>query len=165
MRFLMVDGLTELDSGRSVAGYKAWSLSEDVFQDHFPGSPIVPGVLLVESMAQMLGFLIERSYRDRFDVDCFISPILTIIQKAKFRRFVLPGETVDMKGTLLSLDKRRASGTARAEVIGEVKAEVALSFAITTFDRNELPPELIQQRESYTRFVWRRLMSAEDRAP
>jgi 3-hydroxyacyl-[acyl-carrier-protein] dehydratase len=163
MRFLLVDRLTSLEVGKRVEGYKCWSLADDVFDEHFPGTPIVPGVLLVESMAQMVGFLLHRSYVHEFGDDAYVGAILSIIHKAKFRRLVEPGDRVDMDGELLAMDRTRASCRVRASVRGEERATADLSFVWHVRQPEELPPELLMQRRSYERFVFAGLESQAGR--
>ena len=153
MRFHLVDRLTRLELGESVEGFKCWSMADDVFQDHFPGRPVVPGVLLVESMAQMMGFLLQWSYHAKFGREREPHAILSIIHKAKFRRTVIPGDRVDMVGRIISMDTKRASCTVRGTVDGETRVDADLSFVWYVVDRGELPPELLMQRESYERNV------------
>lgn len=153
MRFLLVDRITKLEPGRCIEGVKCWSLADEVFRDHFPGAPIVPGVLLVESMAQLVGFLIEHSYRRAFGDEEDVGALLSIIHKAKFRRFVVPGECVEMQGVLLSFDPSRASCRIRAAVDGQIRAESDLSFVIHTWEAGSMGALLREQRESYSRVV------------
>lgn len=154
MRFLLVDRVSSLELGRSISGHKNWSMADDVFNDHFPGTPVVPGVLLVESIAQLLGFLLERSYRRQYEDDRWIGAILSIIHRAKFRQPVLPGDRVDMKGEVLSLDERRASGRGRGYVDGVLRVEAELSFVWHRQPHDEVPVELTMQRRSYEQFVF-----------
>lgn len=154
MRFLLLDRLTRMEIGKSVEGYKCWSMSDDVFDEHFPGTPVVPGVLLVESMAQMMGFLLQRTYHAEYGGDDFVGAILSIIHSAKFRRVVEPGDRVDMAGRILAMDRTRASCRVSASVGGEERASADLSFVWHVRKRGELPPELSHQRSSYERFVF-----------
>lgn len=145
MRFFLLDQVLELHYNKEISGIKSWSLDNEIFLDHFPGFPIVPGVLLTESMAQLLGLLIEKSYYKEYGDKLKVFPMLSIIQKAKFRGRVVPGNQCLIKASLLSLDSRRGNGKASIEVDGELIAEATLSFAIGT--ENDI---------SYTIFMKRR---------
>lgn len=148
MRFFLLDRITHLEPGTSISGIKAWSLDNQVFLDHFPGEPIVPGVLLTESMAQLIGVLIDKSYNHVFPDSGKVYPILSIIQKAKFRSLVRPGDQTIIKATLKSLDRYRAVGIAKLYVDEELKAEATLSFTIGHEDVMENNP-FTSKREEY----------------
>jgi len=92
MNFYLIDKVKEIKIGKSALGIKCWSIDNQIFDTHFPGFPTVPGVLLTESMAQLSGVLIEQSYYKDYKKKENIFPILSIIQKAKFRSFVEPGK-------------------------------------------------------------------------
>ncbi len=130
MRFFLIDRVTQLMAGQSVEGIKAWSLDNEIFRDHFPGQPIVPGVLLTESMAQLSGLLVEFSYYKEWGKAERVYPILSIIQKAKFRELVLPGDQTIVKANLISLDKNRAVTKVKIFVNEKLAAESTLSFSI-----------------------------------
>lgn len=99
MRYFLVDRIEELRRFDYAVGLKAISLSEDVFEQHFPGRPVYPGALLLESMAQLGGALLELSLREERDhcPRCVMSSV-----KAKFRDFVRPGDLVRFRAELLS---------------------------------------------------------------
>lgn len=162
MRFLLVDRLTRLEVGDSVEGFKGWSMADDVFQDHFPGRPIVPGVLLIESMAQMMGFLLRRTYQAHFGDDREAHAILSIVHKAKFRRVVVPGDRVEMKGRIISFDRMRASCQVMSMVDGERRAEADLSFVWHVVDPGLVRADLRAQRETYERTVLSGIASSSD---
>ncbi len=99
--FLLVDRIEELEEGKRVAGFKNVTVNEPFFQGHFPGHPIMPGVLIVEAMAQVGGAyvsVIDEIGDDR--VTYFVG-----IDKARFRKPVMPGDVLRMELELLS--KRR----------------------------------------------------------
>lgn len=154
MRFLMVDRIASMEVGASVSGFKCWSVSDDVFRDHFPGTPIVPGVLLIESMAQLCGFLLSNTYRARFGHAREVGAILAMVHRAKFRRFVVPGDRVDMAATLVSFDAHRAACRIRGTVASELRTEAELSFVFHTWDPADTASELRMHRESYERLVF-----------
>jgi 3-hydroxyacyl-[acyl-carrier-protein] dehydratase len=134
MRFYLLDRVSELIPGKSIEGIKCWSMSEEIFNEHFPGFPVVPGVLLTETMAQLLGLLIEKSHETEYQNKAGVYVILSIIHKAKFRNFVIPGDQCIVKGELKSIDLNRASGHAKTFVDGNCVADAELSFLIIPKD-------------------------------
>ncbi len=154
MRFFLIDRVTEIVLNKTIAGKKAWSLDNEIFTDHFPGHPIVPGVLLTESMAQLFGLLVERSYYKNWGEALKVFPLLSIIQKAKFRSPVEPGDQTILKAKLISLDKRRAVGKIDLFVDGDLKAEATLSFSIATIDEIG-PSRFLERREEFIQIVFK----------
>lgn len=130
MRFFLVDRITEIIPGKSASGIKCWSLDNEIFQDHFPGLPSTPGVLLTESMAQLSGALIKESYYELFGKQNPVYPILSIIQKAKFRTFVKPGDQCILISELISIDRGRANVNVKTLVDDELVCDATLSFII-----------------------------------
>ena len=148
MRFYLLDRVEEIQLNEWAKGIKCWSLSDDVFAEHFPGFPIVPGVLQIESMAQLMGILIEHSYKLSYPDAGKVYPLLSIVQKAKFREPIIPGDQCIVTAKLTSLDIMRATGTAEMHVEGKLKAQSDLSFTI--MDGNQIPHNpFIQQRDEY----------------
>jgi len=130
MRFYLVDRITQLHAGGTASGIKCWSLDNSIFQDHFPGIPMVPGVLLTESMAQLAGILIKKTYYLEYGEGEEIYPVLSIIQKAKFRSFVKPGDQCILFAEVISVDHNRASAKVHSTVEGELVSEAQLTFLI-----------------------------------
>ena len=98
--FLLVDRVIEVEKGQRIVGYKNVTVNEDFFNGHFPGKPIMPGVLIVEAMAQLsgiLGFLTEGTRPS----DGIIH-YLAGSNKVRFKRPVVPGDQLRMESTLLS---------------------------------------------------------------
>ncbi len=152
MRFFLIDRVVELSVGNDIKGIKSWSLDNEIFLDHFPGYPIVPGVLLTESMAQLLGLLIEKSYYETYGSKHKVYPILSIIQKAKFRGLVVPGDQCVVKAELISMDVNRANGKAEIEVGGVKMVESTLSFSIVT--EKDIPyTKFMKRREEYVDII------------
>ena len=152
MRFFLIDRVTKLQQKKSIEGIKAWSLDNEIFLDHFPGNPIVPGVLLTESMAQLLGLLIEYSYYAEWGSKEKVYPILSIIQKAKFREVVRPGDQTKLIAELKTFDKNRAVGKVQVFVDDILKAEATLSFSIAT--TKDVPNNrFLQRREEFYHIV------------
>ncbi len=102
--FLLVDRIIEMEEGKRVVGIKNVTMNEEYFMGHFPGHPIMPGVLIIEAMAQTAGLLALYSMRDEVDRPSFV--YFTGIDKAKFRKPVVPGDQVRFE---LDVLKRRRS--------------------------------------------------------
>jgi beta-hydroxyacyl-ACP dehydratase FabZ len=116
--FLLVDRIVELESER-VVGIKNVTLNEPFFGGHFPDFPVMPGVLIVEAMAQAAGVLVLKSIADREKK----LVLLVAIENARFRKPVVPGDTLRLEMTVV---KRRASVAkmaGRATVDGQTVAE------------------------------------------
>jgi 3-hydroxyacyl-[acyl-carrier-protein] dehydratase len=126
MRWLLVDEIDTLEVGIRASGYKTWHPEEAFFEDHFPSFPVVPGVLLMEALAQLAGKLIGYSVRcQRGD---WPFPILSMMNNVKFRRFVRPGEVVRLEVKIESLREEMAGVAVRARVDGGVVAQAEQVF-------------------------------------
>ncbi|MCK4344714.1 MAG: beta-hydroxyacyl-ACP dehydratase [Bacteroidales bacterium] len=152
MRFYLVDRITKMDIGNSIEGIKCWTLTDEIFNEHFPGFPVVPGVLIIESMAQLTGFLAEQSHMEQFPKKDGFFVLLSMIHKAKFRDYVIPGDKCEITGTIKSLDLNRCSTTAKAYVDQKLMVEAELSFVIVP--KNKLPENrFINKREEYIQIL------------
>jgi 3-hydroxyacyl-[acyl-carrier-protein] dehydratase len=121
--FLLIDRVVEIDPGQRVVAIRNVTANEPQFTGHFPGRPIMPGVLLVESLAQAGAVAILSSPENRGKLVLFAG-----IDECRFRRIVVPGETLRLEITVEKVG--RVSGRARAvaTVDGEVAVEALLSF-------------------------------------
>ena len=128
MRYYLLDKITQFEHNKNIEGVKCWTLSDPIFEQHFPGIPIVPGALLIESMAQLLGYLINISYLKEFNERGIA--FLSIVHKAKFKNWVRPGDKTILKGSLTTIDLDRGSGKVEIFVEDKLVAEAALSFII-----------------------------------
>jgi 3-hydroxyacyl-[acyl-carrier-protein] dehydratase len=150
MRFYLVDKVLEMELGKSIKGVKCWTMSDEIFSEHFPGFPVVPGVLLVESIAQLLGVLIDASFKNVYPDKNEVYVILSMIHKAKFRDVVVPGDKCELHGTLSTIDYNRATGSGEIFVDGKLAAQIELSFALIS---KEVLPEnnyIEKRRREYT---------------
>ena len=122
MRFILIDRIDRLEPGKCAEGHKLISPDEEYFRDHFPGYPLVPGVLVLESLAQLGGRLVEASVREATGQR--VLPLLAKVERAKFLHPVRPGDRLDLAVDLLAVteDAARVTGIAR---IGPRKAATA----------------------------------------
>jgi 3-hydroxyacyl-[acyl-carrier-protein] dehydratase len=121
--FLLVDRIVELEMGKRIVGIKNVTFNEPFFQGHFPGQPIMPGVLILEAMAQTAGVLAFKSVPEelRKKVVYFMS-----IDKVRFRRPVVPGDQIRMEMVVSRRRKSVWGFTGKAYVEGHLAAEAEL---------------------------------------
>ena len=124
--FLLVDRILELEPDSRIVGLKNVTINEQFFQGHFPGVPVMPGVLIIESMAQVAGVLIYRDLPDKEKKLIYF----TGIENAKFRRPVLPGDQLHVEMRLLSRRNNFGKMQGRATVENKLVAEATVLFAI-----------------------------------
>ncbi|HRC85732.1 MAG TPA: 3-hydroxyacyl-ACP dehydratase FabZ [Thermoanaerobaculia bacterium] len=124
--FLLVDRVLEFEAGKRLVAIKNFTINEEFFVGHFPNHPVVPGVLLIEGMAQAGGLLAlaEREERDR-KLMYFAG-----IDRARFRKPVVPGDQVRFEIEMLVLRSSACRLSAQAKVDGKVAAEAVLTAAI-----------------------------------
>lgn len=124
--FLLIDRILEVEGDLKITGIKNVTCNEPFFQGHFPGAPIMPGVLIIESMAQMGGaFVLEKEEnRDRKWV------FFTGIDKARFRKPVRPGDQLRLEITVIKRRQRTCKMRGEAYVDGQLAAEAELLSAI-----------------------------------
>lgn len=151
MRFLLLDRLEIVEPGRRALAKKTFSPDDDYLADHFPGIPVVPGTLLTEAMGQAGGWLLAETFAyARW-------PLLTMVDKAKFRRLVRPGEGLTIEATVLSMHESDFSVKGEATAGGERVADARFLFHAFDFTLTE---------EERARFdAWRRSALAELAGP
>ena len=123
--FLFVDRITALEPGQSASGI--WHLTEDenFFSGHFPGRPTLPGVLMCEAIAQVgaIAILSDAKFANKL-------PLFGGIDSARFRRQVIPGDTLEMTIALTRMSARAGKGSGLATVGGEIACQCELFFVI-----------------------------------
>src|SRR5580765_8111678 len=124
--FLLVDRIVDYEPGKRVVGVKNVTLNEPFFAGHFPGAPVMPGVLIVEAMAQTAGVMMLASLPDRETKLVFF----TGIDGAKFRRPVVPGDQLRLELTVLKLRPRYIKLRGEAYVSGQLVAEAQISSSL-----------------------------------
>ena len=125
--FLLVDRILEIEGEKRIVGLKNVTINEPFFQGHFPGAPVMPGVLIIESMAQVAGVMIYRGMPDKDRKLIYF----TSIENAKFRRPVLPGDQLRIEMHLLNRRSNFGKMNGQATVDGKLVAEAIVTFAIT----------------------------------
>lgn len=147
MRYVLLDRITSLEPPQRACGVKCVTLSDDIFEHHFPGHPLYPGALLIESLAQVAGVLLEATQRARGHEN--LHALLVRVEQAKFRHMVRPGDRLELEAVAerISEDAAQVRGLARLEarLVGE--AELWFVFARVT------NPTLIARRQELMQ-VW-----------
>jgi beta-hydroxyacyl-ACP dehydratase FabZ len=132
--FLLVDRILEMELGKRVVGIKNVTINEPFFPGHFPGHPIMPGVLIVEAMAQVGGVLLMRSLDARAEKKVMY---FTGIDRARFRRAVVPGDQIRFEVEILQLRRQLCRMRCAAYVEGKLVAEAQLSSVVVDRDPTE----------------------------
>ncbi|MFD2672042.1 3-hydroxyacyl-ACP dehydratase FabZ [Marinicrinis sediminis] len=126
--FLLVDRIVEVDPGKRAVGLKNVTINEPFFEGHFPGHPVMPGVLIVEALAQVGGVAILSMEQNKGKLALFAG-----IDGARFRQQVVPGDTLRLEVEMTRVKGPVGKGKAVAKVEDKVVAEGELMFAL--YDR------------------------------
>jgi 3-hydroxyacyl-[acyl-carrier-protein] dehydratase len=151
MRFFLIDRITSWQVGTLAEGTKNVALSEDFFDDHFPRRPVMPGVLILEGMAQLSGLLLETSLQQRYGKNA--KAVLTGLERTKFRAIVKPGDTLCYRTEIVSLN----------ELGGKVKATASRGDTVVAatemvFGFKEVEDRVMDEMRRHLMSLW---MSAD----
>src|SRR6266852_2998739 len=135
--FLMVDAILEMERLKRIVGVKNVSINESYFQGHFPGKPVMPGVLIIEGMAQTGGLLLLLEIPEREKKLLYFAAV----DEARFRRPVVPGDQLRMEVTVLKWRQKFCKLHGVATVNGEVAAEALLRCMLVDRDPVAEPSE------------------------
>lgn len=142
----MIDRITGFKKGDSAKALKSVTFSDDVIYDHFPDYPILPGSFLIESMAQLSGFLIEMTYNTKARIR---RAVLAQVDCAKFHNPAEPGDTVAITAHLSERMEDAAKVSLLAEVDGEKIASAKLTFVLKEIDSAK-----IHEQRRYLYKIW-----------
>jgi 3-hydroxyacyl-[acyl-carrier-protein] dehydratase len=123
--FLLVDTVVELEAGARGVGIKNVTANEPFFQGHFPDFPIMPGVLIVEALAQLSGIILARSGEHEGKIGLFAG-----IDNVRFKRQVKPGDTLRLEMAVGAVRRSIGTGSGTATVDGELACKADLMFAM-----------------------------------
>jgi 3-hydroxyacyl-[acyl-carrier-protein] dehydratase len=123
--FLLVDRIEEMEPGKSCVGYKNVTMNEPFFQGHFPSEPVMPGVLIIEALAQVGAVAILSKEEFKGKIAYFGG-----INNAKFKRKVVPGDVLKLEIEMTSVKGPIGMGSAKATVNGQLAASAELIFAV-----------------------------------
>ena len=123
--FLLVDKITEMEEGKRVKGYKNVTINEPFFQGHFPEYPVMPGVLVLEALAQVgaVAVLSMEQFKGK-------NPLFAGAEKVKWRRQVMPGDKLELECEIIKIKGPIGIGKALATVDGKKACEAEIMFAI-----------------------------------
>ncbi len=124
--FLLLDRIVEYEEGKRIVGLKNVTINEPFFQGHFPGVPVMPGVLIIEAMAQAGGVLVFKTLPERNKKLVFLMGI----EGARFRKPVQPGDQLRLEMVVVRIKTRVGKLTGKAYVDGTLVAEAEILFSL-----------------------------------
>lgn len=140
----LIDKICALDKGGTILCEKLIPLSSPIFRHHFPHCPVVPGVLLVEAMAQAGGMLIMKT------LNMEKMALMVLVRRAKFSHFIKPGETMTISAKVRSLQESAAVVDAEVKVSNEKRSCAQIVFSVIDFPSIETKYMLEKRSSSHT---------------
>ena len=147
MRFYMIDRITEWKPGKHAKGIKTVSMSEDYFKDHFPKHPIMPGMLILEALAQLSGLLLETTAEKKFKLK--IKALIMMLEKVKFRQIASPGDSLELNTRIISIKEDSGKVEVAALVKKKVIAEASMLFVF-----KQLDDKVLEEKRSKLLSYW-----------
>lgn len=129
--FLLVDKILEIEPGKRAVGIKNVTANEPFFQGHFPGNPIMPGVLIVEALAQLAGCMAVYGVEESKGK----LGLFTGIDGLRFRRQVIPGDTLRLEAEVILAKRGLVKAKVHASVDGQTAAEGEIMFALVDVEQ------------------------------
>ena len=148
MRFFLIDRITEWEAESHAEGVKNVALSEDFFDDHFPRRPVMPGVLILEGMAQLGGLLLEASLKQRYGRSA--KAVVTVLERTKFRAMIKPGDSLRYRTEVMSINEAGGKIKATATRGGKAVTATEMTFAFKYLDDPQLDAKRAHLME-----IWR----------
>jgi 3-hydroxyacyl-[acyl-carrier-protein] dehydratase len=148
MRFFLIDKITKWEVGRSAEAVKNVALSEDFFDDHFPRRPVMPGVLMLEGMAQVSGLLLEESLLEEYGKEA--KAVLTLLERTKFRDLVRPGDTLVYRTEVIAVNENGGKVSVQALRDGQPVVTSGMVFAFKYVD-----DPLLNEKRGALMKLWR----------
>ena len=155
MRFCLIDQITEIDEGRSISAIKNLSLAEEYLQDHFPGFPVIPGVLMLESMVQTSSWLMHQMTEFQYG-----TILLKEAKAVKFISFLVPGKTLKVQSSLHKSDGAEFTFKAQGTVDNQSTVSARLTLkGINLADRDPSSADAdrrnIEHHQQLFRQLWK----------
>jgi len=129
--FLLVDKIIEIEEGKSATGIKNVTMNENFFQGHFPENPVMPGVLIIEALAQTAAVLVAKTMKSAPGSK---GVLFTTIDKAKFKKQVIPGDVLELKVKIVK--SKMSLWVFEAEALVDGKKAAQMSFSAMIYDKS-----------------------------
>jgi 3-hydroxyacyl-[acyl-carrier-protein] dehydratase len=147
MRFFLIDRIIHWEIGVAGEATKCVALSEDFFADHFPRRPVMPGVLILEGIAQLSGLLLEATLEQKYGKSA--KAVLTVLERTKFRAVVKPGDTLRYRTDIVGVNE--AGGKVRAFAS---RGETTVTTTEMTFAFKYLADPLLDTKRQQLLALW-----------
>ena len=154
MYFSLIDKIDELEPGKSIVATKSLAMSEEYLRDHFPKFPVMPGVLMIESMTQASAWLVRVTENFAHSV-----VVLKETKRVKFGKFLQPGQTMVVTSSIVSDSESETVLDAQGSIDGEVRIRARLTFAkynlsSLTKSQGAFDPKIVKTLKEELSLLW-----------